>query len=233
VSFSLDEGGEEGVALSSSTPEGCCKCKRNARDDATFGNNFPTTSEEAEEEEETEQKGRRRVGSDGSGASSTSLSRFYCKSRSFSCLSDAFLGPHGDSAKSLEKSARPKKKRRQQQQQQQGNGSNVLFGDKEADDHESTTLSFKECRLDVANVAVTRSRFAQMKTGFAKNLPSPILLSNNSSKGGGEHIEGGGPLSPEQAASSFDELCKSFETEMFLQSPMSSGRSDGSCIDVT
>ena len=44
---------------------------------------------------------------------SASLSRFFHKAKSFSSLEHAMEGPHGESAKSLEKSQRPKKKRRQ------------------------------------------------------------------------------------------------------------------------
>ena len=244
VSFSLED---EYQAVSTSTPLGKrsykCTCQRTdalEEDEAGF-EYFPavevdlecegaTEEEEGEEEEEEEGERRRRLGS-GAGASSSSLSRYYCKSRSFSCLSDVLSGPHGDSAKSLEKSARPQKKRRHTSS---GRGKHNSH-DKAAVDDGSTTLSFKECRM-------TRSRFARgylgdvasassrrMQTGYAKDLSSPILLSR--AKGVGEHDET--PLSPEQAASSFDELCKSFETEMFLRSPSSSGRSESSCIDVT
>ena len=117
---------------------------------------------------------------------STSLSRYFHKAKSFSSLDMATMGSHGESAKGLEKSGRPKKKRKHSSHEREF-------------DVGSATSIFRSVGGDGA--PNSRSSSCEEEDGSAL----PWNTGRSSAPNAGESSD------EDTAVTTFDELCKSFE----------------------
>lgn len=217
VSFSLERSSKNQEMVD--VGDKAC-CKRHMRHFSRDDLDFPTSSLLACEESSLSDR------IESSQTTSSSLSRHFHKARSFSCLDEAILGPHGASAKSLEKRCRPQKKKRRQTTESAGVGTGPKTGSFEM-------KNFFD--IDVDNAI-------RLKSGVVKDFSCPIFskegtdLSLSVMHFNDHKYTGSNKKSSSEESSSFDELCKSFEgiptisKDMYIRSSSSSGRSESSCV---